>query len=92
MRSFKNPLATAGWWSEVVTAESNPNFEYEGQEAIDRSRAASKPARVESQNRRVQPKSKGPGNVQPEPFYGLRGLYLDASRSAAQTQGVAFAE
>ena len=94
-QSIKNIVDQFGLKGEeltrkVVTAKSNPNFEYEGQEAIDRSRAASKSARVESQNKRVQPKSKGPGKVQPEPFYGLRGLYLDASRSAAPSQGVGF--
>jgi hypothetical protein len=94
-QSIKNIVDQFGLKGEeltrkVVTAKSNPNFEYEGQEAIDRSRAASKPARVESKNKRVQPKSKGPGKVQPEPFYGLRGLYLDASRSAAPSQGVGF--
>jgi hypothetical protein len=83
-------LTRAELSNKVVTAESNPNFEYEGQEAIDRSRASAKSARVATANRKVQPRVKGQGNVQPEPFYGLRGLYLDASRSAAPSQGVGF--
>jgi ribosomal protein S20 len=76
--------------NKVVTAESNPNFQYEGAQAIDRSGARSKRQKGAAEGGQVQPKAKGRGNVQPEPFYGLRGLYLDASRSAAPSQGVGF--
>jgi hypothetical protein len=83
-------LTSAELSNKVVTAESNPNFQYEGNQAIDRSRAGTKRKRDTAKDRQDQPKSKGRGNVQPEPFYGLRGLYLDASRSAAPSQGVGF--
>ena len=83
-------LTSAELSNKVVTAESNPNFQYEGNQAIDRSRAGAKRKRDTVGNRQDQPKVKGPGNVQPEPFYGLRGLYLDASRSAAPSSGVGF--
>ena len=83
-------LTSAELSNKVVTAESNPNFQYEGNQAIDRSRAGAKRKRDTAGNQKDQPKVKGPGNVQPEPFYGLRGLYLDASRSAAPSQGVGF--
>lgn len=76
--------------NKVVTAESNPNFQYEGAQAIDRSGARAKRQKGAAEGGQVQPKAKGTGNVQPEPFYGLRGLYLDASRSAAPSQGVGF--
>jgi hypothetical protein len=76
--------------NKVVTAESNPNFQYEGSQAIDRSGASAKRQKSTATGGQVQPKAKGAGNVQPEPFYGLRGLYLDASRSAAPSQGVGF--
>lgn len=83
-------LTSAELSNKVVTAESNPNFQYEGAQAIDRSGAGAKRQRGAADGGRVQPKAKGAGNVQPEPFYGLRGLYLDASRSAAPSQGVGF--
>ena len=76
--------------NKVVTAESNPNFQYEGSQAIDRSGASAKRQKGTATGRQVQPKTKGARNVQPEPFYGLRGLYLDASRSAAPSSGVSF--
>lgn len=76
--------------NKVVTAESNPNFQYEGAQAIDRSGARAKRQKGAAEGGQVQPKAKGARNVQPEPFYGLRGLYLDASRSAAPSQGVGF--
>ena len=76
--------------NKVVTAESNPNFQYEGAQAIDRSGARAKRQKGAAEGGQVQPKAKGARNVQPEPFYGLRGLYLDASRSAVPSQGVGF--